>query len=113
MHEMSIAEGMIDIINETARKHGLSRVEKVRLRIGAMRQIVPDALRFAFEVLGKETIAHGAEIVITDVPVKASCGDCGCEFRVEDRCFICASCGSGSVVVTAGKELYIDSIEGE
>ncbi|MBN1576047.1 MAG: hydrogenase maturation nickel metallochaperone HypA [Chitinispirillaceae bacterium] len=113
MHELSIVEGLIDIIRETAQTHGLNRVEKVTLRIGAMRQIVPDALNFAFEVLGKGTIAEGAEVVITVVPTKARCGECGSEFTVDDCCFICTSCGSGGVVVTEGKELYIDSIEGE
>ncbi|MBN1759694.1 MAG: hydrogenase maturation nickel metallochaperone HypA [Chitinispirillaceae bacterium] len=113
MHELSIVEGLMGIIRETAGEHGLTRVTRVKLRIGAMRQVVPDALRFAFEVTGKDTVAEGAEIVITDVPTKAHCNDCGSDFAVEEFCFVCTACGSGQIDVTEGKELYIDSLEGE
>ena len=113
MHELSIVEGLIGIIRETAQEHGLLKVTRVKLRIGAMRQVVPDALLFAFEIAGKETVAAGAEILITDVPTRARCNECAADFAVEEFCFICPSCGSGQVTVTEGKELYIDSLEGE
>jgi len=113
MHEMSIVEGLIAIISETAEKHRMTRIEKVNLRIGAMRQVVPDALQFAFEVLGEGTIAEGAKIHITEIPLRARCGSCGDEFTVEQYSFICPACGSSDVAVVEGKELYIESIEGD
>ena len=113
MHELSIVEGLINIIEDTAREHDISSVKRVKLRIGAMRQVVPDALRFAFEVAGKGTVAEGAEILITDIPTKAKCGTCAGEFQVEEYCFICPRCGSSEVTVIEGKELYIDTLEGE
>ena len=112
MHEVSIVEGLIDILDETAGRHGLSKIEKISLRIGAMRQVVPEALRFAFEIVGKGTTAEGASIVITEIPARACCKKCGCTFDVEEFCFICTSCGSGEVEVIEGKELIIDSLEG-
>ena len=113
MHELSIVEGLMGIIKETAQEHGLARVTRVKLRIGEMRQVVPDALRFAFEVTGKDTVAEGADIVITDVPTKAHCNECGADFSVEEFCFVCSACGSSRIIVTEGKELYIDSLEGD
>ena len=113
MHEFSIIEGLIDIVKETAAQHSLSKVTGIRLCIGMMRQVVPDALQFAFEIIGKGTVAEGAHISITDIPTMARCNDCGCEFPVHGYCFICGTCGSSNVIVTEGKELYIDSLEGE
>jgi hydrogenase nickel incorporation protein HypA/HybF len=112
MHEVSIVEGLIDIIRATAEQHGLTRIDKISLRIGTMRQIVPDALQFAFEIVGKGTVAEGAAIVITEISTRARCRKCGSEFTVEDYCFFCNLCGSGDVEVTEGKELYIDTLEG-
>jgi hydrogenase nickel incorporation protein HypA/HybF len=113
MHEVSIVEGLIDILKETAQQHGLTKITGVKLRIGAMRQIVPDALEFAFEIVGKGTIAEGASITITHIPTRAKCNKCEHEFTVEEYCFFCSSCGSSQVTVTEGKELYIDSLEGD
>ncbi len=113
MHEVSIAEGLMGIIRETVIKHRLTKVESIKLRIGAMRQVVPEALKFAFEIVGKGTIAEGARIDIIAIPTRARCLDCRCEFTVEDYCFICTSCSSGNLTVIEGKELYIDSLEGE
>ena len=113
MHEVSIVEGLIDIIKETAKQNNLSNVSMVSLRIGAMRQIVPDALQFAFEIVGKGTVAEGAEIRIREIATRGRCRACDKEFPVEDYCFICESCGSGDVEVIEGKELYIDTLEGE
>jgi hydrogenase nickel incorporation protein HypA/HybF len=113
MHEVSIVEGLIEILLDVARENGLSKVTRITLRIGEMRQIVPDALYFAFEAVGKGTIAEGAEIVINSVPTCARCSDCSNEFSVEEYCFFCPSCSSRNVSVIKGKELFVDSIEGE
>ncbi|MCX7727185.1 MAG: hydrogenase maturation nickel metallochaperone HypA [Chitinispirillaceae bacterium] len=113
MHELSIAEELINIINQTAKANKLSRVAKVKLRIGEMRGIVPESLVFAFEVIGKGSVAEGTAIDIVTIKTKALCNKCKKEFEVEDYNFICPVCGSMDVVVIEGKELIIDSLEGE
>lgn len=113
MHEVSIVEGLIDIVKETAARNDLQNVSVISLCIGKMRQVVPDALEFAFEIVGRGTVAEGAEIRIREIPTRGRCRECGREFMVEEYCFICASCGSGDVEVIEGKELYIDTLEGE
>lgn len=113
MHELSIVEGLIGIVTDTAKEHRLSKVTGIKLRIGEMRQVVPDALCFAFEIAGKGTVAEGATIEIIHIATRAHCEGCGSDFVVEEFCFICPSCGSGQVSVTEGKELYIESLEGD
>lgn len=113
MHEAGIAQEILDVVNEIAARHGLSKVSGVRLRIGAMRQIVPDALRFAFEALGRGSVAEGARITIDEVAVRCSCRACGSIFAVEDYDFFCPVCNGMEVTVMEGKELSIDSVEGD
>lgn len=113
MHELSIAEELLNIIVETAKVNNLSKVTGIKLKIGEMRGVVPESLSFAFEVIGKGTVAEGAVIKIIEIKTKASCKKCGKEFSVEDYYFICPECGNIDVVVIEGKELIIDSLEGE
>ena len=113
MHEVSIVESLIDILKDTARENGLSKITRITLRIGQMRQIVPEAMKFAFEVVGKGTVAEGAEIIMNTVPTRAQCNRCAERFPVDDYCFLCPSCGGIDVAVVEGKELFIDSLEGE
>ena len=113
MHEFSIVEGLMGIITETAQKHALTRVDAVKLKIGAMRQAMPEAIQFAFEALADGTVAQGAKIIIEEVPVRIRCNDCSGEFTVKDFAFFCPSCESRRVTVIEGKELYIESLEGD
>lgn len=113
MHEAGIAQEILDVLNETASRHGLLKVSGVRLRIGAMRQIVPEALQFAFDALGRGTIAAGARITIEEVAVRCRCRSCDSEFAVVDYDFFCPVCNGIEVTVIEGRELFIDSVEGD
>ena len=86
-------------------------VRKVRVVVGAMRQIVPETLAFAYEVLTKETPLAGTELEIVPVPVKARCRACDWTGPIEDAFFICPTCEAVDLEVLAGMELYLDSIE--
>jgi hydrogenase nickel incorporation protein HypA/HybF len=113
MHEFSIVEGLMGIITETAKSHGLTRVDAVKLRIGKLRQADPQALDFAFEALAEGTVAQGAKISIEEIPVRIKCNDCSAELTADDYIFFCTACESRRVTVITGKELYIDSLEGD
>lgn len=113
MHEISIVESLIDIVKSVAEENKLKKIEKLHLCIGDMRQIVPEALLFAFEIVGKGTVAEGATVEITHIPASGRCESCNSAFAVEEFCFICPVCSSGNVSVVQGKELYIDSLEGD
>lgn len=112
MHELSIIESIIEIIIAEMPKHKLTRVEKISLRIGDMRQVVPDALLFGFECLSKNTPLEGAVLSIENVPIRARCNACQTEFQLNNWFQGCTKCNASEVEIISGKELEIAEFEG-
>jgi len=113
VHEMSMAQSLLEIVLEEGKKHKLERVKAIRLRIGALAAVVPESLRFCLELLSEKTIASGASLEIETVPVVARCSECGDLFEVENHVFICPQCGEPALDLVSGRELSIVNIEGE
>jgi hydrogenase nickel incorporation protein HypA/HybF len=113
MHELAVAESLLKIIQDESKKHGLVRVDQVRLRIGALSTIVPSALSFSFEVISQGTLAEGAHLAMEMVPVTGHCQDCDADFEIDNYLFLCPQCGGALVMLMSGKELEIVDIEGE
>jgi hydrogenase nickel incorporation protein HypA/HybF len=111
MHEFSIATSLLQIITEEARPFKGARVRTVRLRIGTLSGILPDALRFAFEIITEGTVAEGAALVIEEVPMIVSCRACGKVSAPDDPFILCPGCGSGDADIKGGRELEIESME--
>ncbi|MBO8126658.1 MAG: hydrogenase maturation nickel metallochaperone HypA [Firmicutes bacterium] len=111
MHELSIAMSLMEIIEEECRKNQVKKVRKVKVVVGEMAGIVPDSLKFSFEVVSQDTVADGAELELEVRPVTALCQDCSEEFVVEEFRFRCPKCGSRNAKRLGGDELYIDYIE--
>jgi hydrogenase nickel incorporation protein HypA/HybF len=110
MHELSVASAIVD----TAAKHARSRpVSLVSVRVGALRQVVPDSLRFYFEIVARDGICERARLELTEVPLRLRCCDCGDEWEPEYPEFRCAGCVPGTVEVIAGEELEVEYIEVE
>ena len=80
MHEMSIAAAMLDGVLQVAEQAGAARVEAVEVEIGVMKQVVPEALRVAWEAVRADTLADGAVLRIEEVPAAAECRRCGRRF---------------------------------
>lgn len=118
MHEMSLTVSLLDIVREEMQKHGATRLLMVRVRHGALANVVPEALAMAFEVLTVGTDFDGAALEMIEEPVRLVCGGCRKEFEpvaVATAVFApCPLCGEEiGHVVLSGKELYIDHIEVE
>ncbi len=113
MHEMSIAQSVLDIVQEEGRAHGLTKVRLIRLQVGELAAVVPESLRFCFDLMRKETIAEEASLEIERVPVVARCGECGTLFEVENNVFLCVHCGEPVMELISGRELNVLSIEGD
>jgi hydrogenase nickel incorporation protein HypA/HybF len=113
MHEMSIAESLLTIILQESQSHQASRVVAVALRIGELSSVVPESLRFCFEMISQGTIVEGAELRVERVPVACRCEGCGTEFTVEHLLFMCPACQSRRVAIQSGRELTIESLEVE
>jgi hydrogenase nickel incorporation protein HypA/HybF len=110
MHELSLAESIVDIAVRHARGRRVTRVE---VAVGHLRQVVPSALSFAFELVAQGTPVEGADLVLEEVPARVRCGTCDAESRLDGFPLICRGCGSSDVEVVAGEELVVESLDVE
>ena len=108
MHELSIAEAVVAIAAEHARDR---QVAKVELKVGHLRQVVPSALEFSFELVAKDTPVEGAELEIEEVPAAGVCRACGAESVLADFPLSCEACGGFDLEVIRGEELLVESLE--
>jgi hydrogenase nickel incorporation protein HypA/HybF len=113
MHEVSIAQSLLAIVQDESKKHGITRVTRVCVRIGSLSAIVPEALTFSFDVISERTIADGAELDIEVVPARGRCHNCSTGFEVDSFFFLCPECGRIASEIISGKELQITHIEAE
>jgi hydrogenase nickel incorporation protein HypA/HybF len=111
MHETAIVEGLMRILEQQARRHGVVGVSRVNVKVGRLRAVEPRQLVACFEMFAEGTLADGAVLAIDEVPVRAACRACGTEFEVPRYRFECPGCGGGDVEVIQGQELYIESFE--
>jgi hydrogenase nickel incorporation protein HypA/HybF len=111
MHEMAIAESMLEIVLETARRSGAARVTTVRLEIGALSHVAPDALRFCFDAVTRDGIAEGSALDIVTTPGTAWCMPCGENVPLERLGDACPRCGSYQLAVAKGDEMRVREIE--
>jgi hydrogenase nickel incorporation protein HypA/HybF len=83
----------------------------VDIRVGRLRQVVPGALAFAFELVASGTSVAGAKLNIEDEPLRVACARCSSESEQNEFPLTCAHCGSLDVDVVAGDELLVESLE--
>jgi hydrogenase nickel incorporation protein HypA/HybF len=111
MHEMSLCESIMGIIEDEAKRQGFTRVKRVRLEIGALSGAEPEAMRFGFDAVTRGTLAEGAELEILPLPGTAWCLPCAAQVEISQRFDTCPVCGSPQVQVTGGEELRIKDLE--
>lgn len=113
MHEMSIAQSLLEIVYQESRQHGLEQVKGIKIQVGTLAAVVPEALSFCFEIVSRDSIASGAVLEIETVPAVARCPECQILFEVEDHIFLCPQCDRPTMDLISGRELTLLSIEGE
>jgi len=111
MHEVSIMEEAVRMALEAAGAAGASRVLSLRLRVGKLSGVVPEALEFAFDVVCRDTPAEGASLVIEAVSGACWCGACQKEFACDDFFSECPNCHSVSGELRRGREMEIAAVE--
>jgi hydrogenase nickel incorporation protein HypA/HybF len=112
MHEVAIAQGLLDIVIENCKKQGYSGIESIKVKIGKASGVVPDSLLFAFESMKADTIAEKASLLIEEIPVSAFCNNCKTNFTVDEAYVVCCpNCNSFSIRVDTGRELNVDEME--
>lgn len=111
MHEVSIMAEAVRMAAETAQASNAQRVTGVRLRVGTLSGAVPDAMRFAWEVVCRDTVAEGAWLEIETVPAACWCASCKTEFACVDFLGVCPRCDNVSGELRRGRELNIVTVE--
>jgi hydrogenase nickel incorporation protein HypA/HybF len=111
VHELGLARRVVAILGEEAERHGFERVVRVKLAIGALGHVEPDALAFAFDVAARGTLADGAVLEVERPPGTARCLACGADVVIESRVDLCPMCGGARLVVTGGEDMMVREVE--
>lgn len=111
MHELSVVESMMAIVLKHAEANKASEVKRINLVLGEMSTVMEEPVRFYFELISKDTIAQGADLLFKRTPLLASCSDCSSEFKVVEYDFTCPGCGGTETEVISGREFQVESIE--
>jgi hydrogenase nickel incorporation protein HypA/HybF len=113
MHELSIAQSIVDSAREHAAAHGGRRVLTIGVRVGELSGVSIDALRFCFAMTVKDTDLDGAALEPEEVPVLYRCAACAHEFKPVEFLAECPACGSYGAAMVAGDELGLSFLEVE
>lgn len=111
MHELAIADSIIKTVLEEAERRKLGYIKKIAVRIGALTDIVPDALQFGFDAASADTELRQTILEINTIPVAGECKSCGKKFEVREHIFVCPACQSFNIETISGDELDIEYIE--
>lgn len=110
MHEMSLAEGILQFVEDTAAQQGFKRVTEVRLEIGALSGVEVEALSFCMDVVLKGSVAEGARVELERLPGQGYCLGCGEMVEIQALYDACPKCGSYQVQVTGGTEMRVKDL---
>jgi len=110
VHELSLSSA---IVNTVAKHADGWRVTHVSLRVGRLRQVIPDTLEFYFEFVARDTVCEGAVLEQEVVDARLRCRPCGTEWEIEIPAFRCPRCEGSDVVIATGNEFEVESIEVE
>lgn len=113
MHEFALVKGLLEAVLQEAQRNNISRIYSIKLVIGEMTAALPDALKFSFEALSKDTPAEGADLEIENIPLHLKCLDCCTVFNPRGAKFVCEKCQSRKTEITRGRELYVEYFEGD
>lgn len=113
MHEMSLADGMARLIEDQARQHGFTKVMTVRLEIGQLAHVDPDALAFCFDAVVRNTVAEGARLVIERAQGLVWCFGCASQVAIKVWGEACPQCGSLDLKADGGDSMRILDLEVE
>ncbi|MBE3100577.1 MAG: hydrogenase maturation nickel metallochaperone HypA [Planctomycetes bacterium] len=113
MHELGIAQSIVESVRQAAEGHGGGRVTRIGLRIGEMSGVNADALRFAFQMTAQDTELGQAELDVEEVSLTCHCPRCDVEFPVVNYDTVCPACQSSETRVTRGDELQVVYLEME
>jgi hydrogenase nickel incorporation protein HypA/HybF len=111
VHELSIAQSILEIVEQHLPPGNNAGVRSVKLKVGDLAAIVPDSLEFCFSAITAGGPLEGARLDIEHVAITGECRECGKRSLVKDHIFVCPSCQSGNLTIVGGRELQVIEIE--
>ena len=113
MHEMALAEGVLQLIEDAARRDSFVRVKTVWLEIGQMSSVEPEALAFCFDAVTRGTLAEGSRLEFVTVPGSGWCMQCSASVPMTELYAACPRCGGYQLQVSGGTEMRVKELEVE
>ena len=110
MHELSIAQSIVELAEEVATKEQAGSIQSIDIEIGALSGVVTEALEFAMETIVKNTKLEKAKVNYLKIMGKAVCRVCQVQFETDDLLALCPNCGKANFTITDGKQLRIKSL---
>ncbi len=111
MHELSIAQEIVNIVNQHLPEGETNSVRSVKVAIGKLSNVLTDSLEFCFEAITINTNLQGVKLEIQNIPLMVSCGGCKTESELNDTIFICPKCEGFNLKILSGRELNVLEIE--
>jgi hydrogenase nickel incorporation protein HypA/HybF len=111
MHELGIAQNILEIVQQSVPENLAKSVRQIRIRVGQLSGIVPDSLDFCFNAIINDTDMQQAKLAIEQIPTLSQCKKCAHRFEIEDWIFSCPVCQSVNIELISGKELEIVDIQ--
>lgn len=111
MHELSVAQALVEQVDAVIRAHDATRASLIRVRIGPLAGIVPELLASAFPLAAAGSRMEHAELALVAAPIRVSCEHCGAETEAAMNRLLCAECGDWHTRIVSGDELLLESVE--
>ena len=113
MHELALTERMLALALDAAERNGARRILRIDIRLGVLSGVVPSCVEYYFRLQSKGTIAEGAELDMTAVPLRIGCRSCGKESSSDRTLLACPVCGSEDFRLLSGREYFVESLVAE
>lgn len=111
MHELAIAQGVLEIVQQYVPEEQAGLIRSVRIRVGQLSGVVPESLEFSFEAIVAGTPWREAKLQIERITAMSRCNGCAASFEIEDLVFCCPACGSTDIRLVSGRDLQVVEIE--
>jgi hydrogenase nickel incorporation protein HypA/HybF len=111
LHELGLTYNLIEIAEAHARREGATAIRSLRLKIGSLSGVFPEAIKFAFDVCSKGTLAQGATLEILLIQALGRCQQCAAESSMESLADACPLCGSFALEILQGQEMALTEME--
>ena len=111
MHELPVTMGVLSVVLEHAKKIQANKITRINLVIGELSGFVPEYITIQFNIVSKDTVAYGADIIFKEQTAELRCRNCAATFSPNGKEWGCPECGERNIEIVSGRECYVESME--